>query len=55
MYKYRKDRDGKSAKRVPQDTAYNYSAVEMNDSMYPRPLLYRFHVSITPFESKMII
>ena len=31
------DRDGKSAKRVQQETAY--SAVVVNDHMYPRPYI----------------
>ena len=38
-------------KRVQQETAY--SAVVVNDHMYPRPCLYNFlHVSMTPFGSK---
>ena len=33
----KRDRDGKSAKRSEQDTAY--SAVVVNDHMYPRPYI----------------
>ena len=40
-------------KEVQQETAY--SAVVVNDHMYPRPGLYHFfHVSMTPFGSKKI-
>ena len=40
-------------KGVQQETAY--SAVVVNDHMYPRPCLYNFfHDSKTPFGSKMI-
>ena len=40
-------------KQVQQETAY--SAVVVNDHMYPRPCLYNiFHVSMTPYGSKMI-
>ena len=47
------DREGKSVKEVQQETAY--SAVVVNDHMYPRPCLYHFfHVSMTPFGAKTI-
>ena len=37
------DRDGKSAKRsATRYCLYNYSAVVVNDHMYPRPCLYHF-------------
>ena len=40
-------------KGVQQETAY--SAVVVNDHMYPRPCLISFfHVSMTPFGSKTI-
>ena len=40
-------------KGVQQETAY--SAVVLNDHMYPRPCLYHFfHFDMTPFGSKTI-